>query len=245
MLLSACLNTASKMRQTLIIITLLILGCSTTQEQTVNNISADRLKVVNEKKPEFILTETNNCEQTKLSNQFDIVIDFKRYVDTIEIDQICFLQVVIKDKSSKTIIDSFSIQSSFLYSFMFLSCDSMTSYTTKFKVDREIVDNFYGDIVVADFNFDGYDDIAVVNDGGGNGGPLYSFYLQNNDRKFIKDNFLTDSVSFFPSKFNSKEKTLTTYVHAGVCDLGEHIYKLDKAKNNWTEKSHRLINICE
>lgn len=233
------------MRQTLIILSLLILGFSTRQEQKGNNISVDSLKVVKEQKPKFTLAETNNCEQTKLSNQFDIAIDFKRYVDTIEIDQICFLQVLIKDKLSKTMIDSFSIKSSFIYSFMFLSCDSMTSLTTKFKADREIVDNYYGDIVVADFNFDTYDDIAVVNDGGGNGGPLYSFYLQNNDRKFIKDNFLTDSVIFFPSKFNSKDKTLTTYVHAGVCGLGEHIYKLDKNTNNWTEKSHRIINICE
>ncbi|MBO9683018.1 MAG: hypothetical protein J7502_10185 [Flavisolibacter sp.] len=233
------------MRQTLIILSLLILGCSPRKEQKDNNISADSLKVVKEQEPKLALTETNKCEQTKLSNQFDIAIDFKRYVDTTEIDQMNFLQVVIKDKSSKTVIDSFSIKSSFIYSFMFLSCDSMTSYTTKFKADREIVDNYYGDVVVADFNFDGYDDIAVVNDGGGNGGPLYSFYLQSNDRKFIKDNFLTDLVSFFPSKFNSKDKTLATYVHAGVCGLGENIYKLDKNKNIWTKKRHRIINVCE
>lgn len=217
----------------------------TRQEQKDNNLSADSLKAVNEQKPKFTLSETYSCEQTKLSNQFDIAIDFKRYVDTIEIDQINFLHVEIIDKSSKTMVDSFSIMSSFIYSFMFLSCDSMTSYTTKFMEDREIVDNYYGDIVVADFNFDGFDDIAVINDGGGNGGPLYSFYLQNNDKKFIKDDFLTDSVSFFPSKFNSKDKTLTTYVHAGVCGLGEHIYKLDKYRNNWTERSHRIINICK
>jgi len=234
-----------EMRQTLIILTLLIFGCSTQQEQKNSNLFTDSLKVEQEGKSKFTLTETNNCEQTKLSNQFDIAIDFKRYVDTIEIDQICFLKVVIKDKLSKTMIDSFSIKSSFIYSFMFLSCDSMTSYTTMFKADRETVDNYFGDIVVSDFNFDGYDDIAVVNDGGGNGGPLYSFYLQTNLRRFIKNNFLTDSVEFFPSKINRKDKTLTTYVHAGVCGLSEYIYKLDINKNIWTEKSHRIINICE
>ncbi len=191
------------------------------------------------------MTESNNCEQTKLSKQFDIAIDFKRYVDTIETDQICLLKVVIKDKLSKSMIDSFSIKSSNIYSFMFLSCDSMTSYTTEFKTDREIVDNYFGDIVVADLNFDGLDDIAVVNDGGCSGGPLYSYYIQSTEKKFIKDRFLTDSVEFFPSKINSNGKTLTTYVHAGVCGLGVHIYKFDKKKNIWTEKSHRIINICE
>ena len=191
------------------------------------------------------MTETNNCEQTNLSNQFDISIDFQRYVDTIETDQFCLIKVFIKDKLSKSIIDSFTIKSSFIYSFMFLCCDSMTSYTTNFKADREIVDNYFGDIVVADLNFDGYDDIAVVHDGGGNGGPLYNFYMQTNNRKFLKDNFLTDFVEFFPSKINNKNKTLTTYVHAGVCGLGEHIYKFDKKKNIWKEKSHRIINICK
>ncbi len=233
------------MKQTIIIISLLILSCTSPQELKENNLFADNLKVLNEDKSQFTLSETNNCEQTKLSNQFDISIDFKRYVDTIEIEQICILQIVIIDKSSKAMIDSFSIQSSFLNSIMFLSCDNMTSFTTKFKRDRKIVDNYFGDIVVADFNFDGYDDIAIVHDSGGNGGPLYSFYLQNKDSKFVKDNFLTDSICFFPSEIDSKEKTLTTFVHASVCGLGEHIYKLDQKRNNWTEKSHRIINICE
>lgn len=233
------------MKQTLIILTILLFGCSNRQEQKSSDLSTDTLKEETETISEFILTEANNCEQTNLSNQFDITIDFKRYTDTIETEQTCLLKVIIKDKLTKSMIDSFSIKSSFYYSFMFLSCDSMRSYTTKFKADKEIVDNYFGDIVVADLNFDGFDDIAVVNDGGGNGGPLYSYYLQTTDKKFIKDNFLTNSMRFFPSKINSKDKTLTTYVHAGVCGLGEHIYKLDKKKNTWTEESYRIINVCE
>ena len=224
---------------------LLFFGCSKQQEQMSNYVSTNTLEQVTVEKSKLILAETNNCDQTKLSNQFDISIDFKRYVDTIEIEQSCFLKVYIKDKLSKSMIDSFSITSPFYYSFMFLSCDSMTSYSTKFKSSRKGMDNYYGDIVVADLNFDGYDDIAVVNDGGGNAGPLYSYYLQNNNKKFTKDIFLTDTMEFFPSEINSKEYSLTTYVHSGACSIREHIYKLDKKGNIWTQISNTLINICE
>lgn len=233
------------MRQTIIILTIILFGCSIKQEQKNDSSSSDTPQQINEPKQKFITTHTNKCEQVNLSTQFDLSIDFKRYSDTIEKQDSCYLTVYIKDKKTKSTVDSFSISSLFYYSFMFLSCDGMTSFSTKFNADREIMDNYYGDIVVADLNFDGYDDIAVINDGGGNGGPLYSYYTQTTDKKFILDKFLTDSVEFFPSKINSKSKTLTTYVHAGVCGLSENIYKLDKKTNIWTEKSYRIINTCE
>jgi hypothetical protein len=117
----------------------------------------------------------------------------------------------------------------------------MTSYTTKFKADRAISDNFFGDIVVADLNFDGNDDIAVVNNGGGNGGPLYNFYIQTNDKRFVLDNFLTDSVMYFPTKIIKAKKRLITYVHAGACCVGENIYQYNKTKNTWTQTNHKII----
>ena len=233
------------MRQTLIILTILLFGCSTRHEQKDDKVFSDSLPQQTREKSKFIIKSTNSCSQTNLSQQFDLSIDFKRYSDTTEQKDSCLLTVYINNKNSNSTIDSLSISSLFYFSFMFLSCDSMTSYTTKFNSDREGVDNYYGDIVVADLNFDGYDDIAIINDGGGNGGPLYNFYTQTDNKKFILENFLTDSVEFFPSKINIKDKTLSTYVHAGVCALGEHIYKLNIKTNIWTEKSHRIINICE
>lgn len=233
------------MRKTIIILTIIFSSCSTNQEQKSENISKEILHLFTDEESKFLLTSKNSCYQTNLSTQFDLSIDFKRYSDTIEQQDSCFLTVYVKDKISMSTIDSFSISSLLYYSSMFLSCDSMISYTTKFNADREIMDNNYGEIVVADLNFDGYDDIAVVNDGGGNGGPLYNYYIQTNDKKFVLDRFLTDSVVYFPSKINSRSKTLTTYVHAGFCGLGEHIYKLEKKPNIWMEKSHKIINICE
>ena len=78
-----------------------------------------------------------------------------------------------------------------------------------------------------------------------NGGPFYSYYIQQDDNTFKEDKFLSDSMTFFPNKFNLKNKTLTTYVHGGACLMVEHIYKLDKTTNTWTEISHIEIDTCE
>ncbi len=196
------------------------------------------------KNANYSLYSTTICEQVNLSNQFDISIDFKRFSSTIKKNDSCLIKVILKDKISKSKLDSISIMSFFYFASIFSSCDSMTSYSTKFKVDRRIIDNYFGDIVVADLNFDEKDDIAIINNCGGNGGPLYSYYVQTKDRKFILDKFLTDSMVFFPSEINKENKTLTTYVHAGICWLGERVYKFDEL-TSWKEKSYRRIDICK
>lgn len=231
------------MKQLPIILTVILFGCSARNEYP-NNESSETIQPAMRKQSKFLLTQMNDCHQTNLSTQFDISINFKRYTDTIVQQDSCFFTVYLYNKSTKSLIDSFFIASSFISS-EFANCDNMTSYTTKFKADREIVDNYFGDIVVADLNFDGNDDIAVINDCGGNGGPLYSYYIQTSKKKFILDSFLTDSMVFFPSEINSKNKTLTTYVHIGVCGLSEDIYKFNKTKKSWTKKSSKYINVCE
>jgi len=52
-------------------------------------------------------------------------------------------------------------------------------------------------------------------------------------------------MTYFPSKIEKKTKALVTYVHAGVCGLGEHVYLLDRAGGDqWKQKSHRIIDVC-
>lgn len=82
-----------------------------------------------------------------------------------------------------------------------------------------ILDTDFGDIVVADFNFESREDIAIRSDDE-NGGTYYRFYIQEKDKLFKLDSFLTDSMSIVPTYFNRTKKTLTTYQHAGV-RLGE------------------------
>ena len=124
----------------------------------------------------------------------------------------------------------------------FTEPDSYRSYITGINKNKQAIDNYYGLFIVADFNFDAKNDFAIINDMGGNGGTFNSYYIQHNDNKFVLDTFLTDSMMYFPSKIDVTNRQLTTYVHAGVCWMGEHVYELDK-NNKWKEISHKTIDV--
>lgn len=225
------------MKKTAIIILVFLLSCSAKKEQ-VGSSYCDSLA---QRKPNYNLLKKTNCIQPKLSNQFDISVDCKKNIDTNSFEQLNSLRILITDKKKSSIIDSINIKSNHYYDFMFSSCESQRSYTTGYNFEKEVIDNYFGDIVVADFNFDNLDDLAVVIDEGGNGGPIYNFYIQLKNRKFTKNIFLTDTMRTFPSIIDKKTKSLTTYVHANAMQEGENIYQLNNSKN-WIKKSHKLIN---
>jgi hypothetical protein len=232
------------MRQTtLIILTFLIYGCSTRQDPK-EVADKDTTIMQAESTANFDTVLRSQCEHKDLSNEFDIKVYFERHTDTEKIGDSCFINILVIDKSSKTILDSMKIYSDYLFEGVFKDCNNILSYTTKVNIDKEIADNYFGDIVICDLNFDSKDDIAIICNSGGNGGPSYNYYLQGLNKTFYIDKYLTDTMNYFPTKINSKNRTLITYVHAGVCWLGEHIYKLDRT-NKWTEKSHKTIDICK
>lgn len=228
------------MRPLLLLLTILIYSCSSKQEPN-NTTNLDSATLHINATANYILKSTTDCCQKHVSQQFDLSINCLRFTDTIEKQDSVFLKIFLKDKTTKTSFDSIVVNPSPFFDFLFMSCDSMTSFSTKFKADREIVDNYFGDIVVADLNFDGKDDIAIINDGGGNGGSEYIYYIQTSNKKFVLETFLTDSVSYFPTKIDNTHKRLTTYVHAGACCVGEHIYQYDKTKNLWRQTSHKIL----
>jgi len=118
------------------------------------------------------------------------------------------------------------------------------SYITNKNNSKQMVNNNAGDFVVADLNFDGREDFSVVNNTGADVGPYSVFYVQNAEGKFKRDVFLSDSVQFFPNEIYPKNRILVTYIHAGVCGVGQHKYKLNKA-NHWHQISHIYRNICD
>ena len=224
-------------KQTIIIIIVLIITTLTT-----NVIKSQSSTSFHDSKR---TTQSNNCFQDEISNQFDIHVFFKRNVDTITSNQECTIKVKFYDKISGNQMDSVIIESDFIYSFMFLSCNSMTSYSTGYNSTRNPIDNFFGDIVVSDFNFDGKDDIAIIKNGGGNSGPDYAYFIQKANLTFDEEKFLTDKMGIFPSNIDKTNKTLTTLGHAGACFIGERIFQLDEESNNWKIKSYKIIDVCE
>ena len=228
-------------RHTLIILTIIFCSCSTGQKSK-DTRTVDTTAGMTANNSKFTLLATTRCEQTHLSNQFDIAINLKRYSNT-ELHDSCDLKILIKNKRTKAHVDSIFLTSLFYFGDTFEKCDSTTSFTTNFNANRQVVDNYFGDIVVADLNFDNRDDIAIINDYGGNGGPLYSYFIQSNDERFTLDSFLTDSVTYFPSVIDKSKHRLITYVHAGACCTGEHIYQFDKSTKKWRQTKHKILGL--
>jgi hypothetical protein len=192
----------------------------------------------------FLLTSIFGqvCTHDDLSQTLRIITQAKRKPgDSIEANQ-CPVEVTVIDKSSKKTIQQISFKAPTLGYRSFVNCNFVRSYSTGKNRNAIITDTDFGDIVVADFNFDSREDIAIRFDDE-NGGTYYRFYIQGKDRQFHLDSFLTDSMTLVPTYFNRTKKRLTTYQHAGAGFEGEQIYQLDVRKNKWSLIRHRFIKM--
>jgi hypothetical protein len=223
------------MRNIFILMAAFITGCTSRQEEQTSVA----------KTTSYDSASTSNSKYLNLSNEFDLNVNFRRYFFTKTAgNDSCVVELLIHDKQSKAPLDTVSITSRFYPDDAFKNQNNIRSFSTKINTDRQALNNYYGDIIIADLNFDNKDDVIVLNNEGGTGGSFYSYFIQDNNRKFILNSYLTDSMTYFPSQINSKNKTLTTYVPAGPCWLGEHIYKC-ALPDKYTELSHKIIDICK
>jgi hypothetical protein len=173
-----------------------------------------------------------------LSKEFDIELNFQwsgqqQYDDTSQV------RLHLWDKSGSRILDSILLTTGYYFNSVFTDSNKVSSYSTKVHFEEEGWDNHFGDIVIADINFDGKDDIAIMKDGASNGGATYIFYTQEEKCSFSLNSYLTDTMRSFPSKIDKANRQLTTLVRASAVSVGEHVYQLKGSK--WFEKSHRFI----
>lgn len=185
------------------------------------------------------------CTHKNLSRIFDYTTSIKRYPRADDVMDSCDIKVLIRKKEDGRLVQTVPIKSNYMFSSDFDSCKDVRSYVTGYNAKQQAVDNDFGNLIVGDFNFDGREDFAVKRDSGGNGGPFYDFFLQDRIGKFVKSLYLSKEVEFFPSKINKRKLSLTTYVHAGVCGLGEHIYQYNVKTQKWKQLSYRIINVCK
>jgi hypothetical protein len=158
----------------------------------------------------------------------------KKYYDS------CQVSITVINKSNRKVVFTAEFLSGFLYG-AYDQCNTVRSYTTGTGQDADIKDYDYGDLVVADFNFDGREDFATKVDHGGNGGPFYRFYIRQPTGHFRLSRYLTDNVGHFPSKFDSIHKILTVLTHADAMAEGETTYKLNPQTGRWGRISYRRI----
>lgn len=228
-------------RNLIVILPFFLFGCSLKKETKPGTVHPGNT-AVNKTRESYDSTVSRHWSYSNLSSQFDIEENVLRYLNkNEEVHDSGIVTLVLLSKGSNVPLDTISVASTLLFSNYFEDSANVLSYATNVNTRKQIVDNYFGDLVVADLNFDKKDDIAIVSDMGGNGGPGYTYFLQNDKKQFLLNGYLTDSMSYFPQKINRTAQTLVTYVHAGACCVGEHVYALDQANKKWFQKSHRII----
>jgi hypothetical protein len=171
------------------------------------------------------------CYFDDLSNEFDIGVKCQEIL--LDSNRITISVFSKKDRKD---VQRIQLSGGILYN-SYLDCTGR-SYETKKNDTAESIDNDYGEVVVGDFNFDNKSDFALITDASPTMGPLYSFYLQGSKLTFHRDNFLSDSMSFFPAIIDQGRHTVATVVRSGYQYAGINTYKLNTKTNKWREISH-------
>ena len=173
------------------------------------------------------------CVQNKLSKTLTFTTSVRRPKLAVGLLDSCLITIIAADKQHRQSPQVIHFVSGQLYEGVYHNCNAVRSYITGKNRSASVVDNDYGDLVVADFNFDGRTDFAAKIDVGGNGGPLYCFYLQKPSGQFEANTFLTEEMTFFPKRFNARRHTLTTLVHASAFALCESTYQVNAQTGKW------------
>jgi len=176
------------------------------------------------------------CVYKDLSKTLYFSVDVTRH-DNGWLDS-CSVKIDIFRKEGNLKAQEIRFESNNLFPKSFIDKTTSRSYTTGYNENIKDNENDWGDLILADFNFDGEEDFAIKGEEGGNGGPLYLFYIQDKSGAFAIDQFLTEEMIFFPKKIDPAKKQLTTLVRANTYEDCERVYQLT---GKWEEISKRYM----
>ncbi len=104
-------------------------------------------------------------------------------------------------------------------------------------------DNYCGEIVVADLNFDGLEDFATPIDQGVDNGPHYAYYIQSEKKEFVFNKYLTENLIWFPEKMNDSLMTFTNKIPCTIYGLNYNTFKYDTISKKWKKIEDYTIDI--
>lgn len=184
---------------------------------------------------------TPACVHSNLSAHLRIAVGVRRFRPAAGSLDSAAVVLTLTDKQGRRPAQTIRFVARQLFSTAYTDCNAVRSYATGLNQKAQVLDNDYGDVVVADFNFDGRDDVAVKLDSGGNAGPLYGFYVQQPGGAFKLNSFLTSEMQFFPAQFDVRRRTLTTQVHANYRQQRQTTYQLNARTGAWQQVRERLL----
>lgn len=176
-------------------------------------------------------------QYTNLSNTLIFELSYTHVFDNLKINK-QYWRIITTSPSQKKLHEV--TDTTGWFNNRFIDAKNVRSYITGVNQNKPVVDNSYGHFIVADFNFDQREDFAIMHDIGGTSGPYYSFYLQQDHQQFVKDDFLSDSVRFFPSKIDSQKKRIHTQAISGNVGVQEHIYTYNPTTTKWQNHAYTL-----
>ncbi len=101
------------------------------------------------------------------------------------------------------------------------------------------MDGYYGDLVIADLNFDNLEDFAIkVEDS--NSGSIYEFYLQDKNHKFVKDKILSSELAHFPDEINKGNNTLVRTYHIGANEAYQDTYIYNQNSSSYSKTTRQI-----
>ena len=154
----------------------------------------------------------------------------------------CRVRIVVVNKHNKQPVFTTVFTSTYLFSRAYSEQNAVRSYTTGAGLSLEAGDYDYGDLVVADFNFDGKEDFAAKNDSGGNRGPFYSYFIQTSTGSFVLNKFLTKRMVFFPNRITKATRTLTLESERWN-ERFRTSYRLNAKTGKWREIKYEPVQI--
>ncbi|MCG8577829.1 MAG: hypothetical protein MI810_23325 [Flavobacteriales bacterium] len=173
------------------------------------------------------------CYYDSLSNQFNISIESKKNkVKNSTLDSV-YIKVVIRNKDTDSVIQTIRKNQELAWDSQESNCSHVRSYQTTLNLDLPVVDNDFGRLIIADFNFDGLDDFAFSYDASVTSGPIYHFYIQQTDGTFIRQVFLSENMAFFPAIIDTEKKQLITHTHANTYQIGIRTFQFNPETNSW------------
>ncbi len=182
---------------------------------------------------------TQTCFHTGLSKSFRIqTTRLKQSATSSDPHSVVFVTIINTDGTDTLL--STAIRSWNLFSDAYVDCNAVRSYSTGHQQYKDAPDNDFGDIVVADLNFDGADDIAIKRDSGGNSGPTYDYYLSK-DGQLLFDEYLSHVMEFFPDEIVPSNRTLVTQVHLSALEESRMTYLLNEEGNTWERIDHSFV----